>query len=72
MAIHEINGDTAHVNYDAERAFWGCMPWVATWDSYDPTPIDYDTPAYNPVGEGMTEKEALYDLLEQTDGDYHD
>jgi hypothetical protein len=72
MGMHKINGDIAHIKYDSERAFWGCMPWVATWDGYDPTPIDYDTPAYNPVGEGTTEQEALDDLLAQTEENYHD
>lgn len=68
MAYHKINGELAKVCYDQERAFWGCSPWVAIWpDSYDPTPIDYDTPARNPVGEGNTELEALEDLLEQTE-----
>ncbi len=67
MINHIINGDIAHVYYDHDRAFWGCLPWVAIWDSYDPTPIDYDTPATNPMGEGLTEQEALNNLLEQSE-----
>jgi hypothetical protein len=64
MNIHKINGETIHVQYDTERAFWGCCPWIATLEDYDPTPIDYETPSYNPTGEGCTEKEAINDLLE--------
>jgi hypothetical protein len=39
--------------------------FYATFDDYDPTPIDNDTPAFAPVGWGDTENEAMYVLLEQ-------
>jgi len=67
MQTHIINGNKAHVYYDQDRAFWGCQPWVATWDGYDGAPIDYGTPSRDPIGSGCTEQEALDDLLEQSD-----
>jgi hypothetical protein len=67
MNTHVINGDKAHVYYDHDRAFWGCEPWVATWDGYDGSPIDYDTPSRDPIGQGRTEQEALDDLMEQSE-----
>jgi hypothetical protein len=66
MAEHIINGDKANVYYDYDRAFWGCMPWVATWDGYDGAPIDHDTPSRDPIGEGRTEQEALDDLIDMS------
>lgn len=41
--------------------------WQAVHEGYDPTPIDYDTPARNPMGYGKTEYEAIIDLLEQSE-----
>lgn len=67
MATHIINGDKAHVVYDCDREFWGCQPWVATWDGYDGAPIDYETPSRDPIGSGFTEQEAIDDLLEQSE-----
>lgn len=67
MGTHIINGDKAHSHYDHDRAFLGCEPWVAVWDGYDGAPIDYDTPGRCPVGFGNTEKEAIDDLLENSE-----
>jgi len=67
MNTHVINGDKAHVYYDQDRAFWGCQPWVATWDGYDGAPIDHETPSRDPIGEGCSEQEALDDLVEKSD-----
>lgn len=67
MQTHIINGDKAHVYYDQDRAFWGCEPWVATWDGYDGAPIDHETPSADPIGEGSSAQEALDDLLEKSD-----
>ncbi len=39
--------------------------FYATFDDYDPTPIDHDTPAFAPFGRGDTKYEAMFDLLEQ-------
>jgi hypothetical protein len=66
MQTHIINGDKAYVYYDQDREFWGCQPWVATWDGYDGAPIDYETPSGDPIGEGSTEHEALEDLVEKS------
>ena len=65
MAVHMVNGDKVNVFIDHERASWGNYAWVAISEDYDPTPIDYDTPAHNVVGEGNTEQEALNDYMEQ-------
>jgi hypothetical protein len=67
MKTHIINGIKAHVYYDQDRAFWGCQPWVATWDGYDGSPIDHDTPSSDPIGLGDIEQEAIDDLLEQSE-----
>lgn len=63
MNTHIINGNKVHVYYDQERAFWGAPPWVCVWDGYDPSPIDFDTPSRDPIGEGCTEQEAIDDLM---------
>jgi len=65
MNIHIINNETIHTYYCHDRAFWGCCPWVATYDDYDPTPIDYETSHGCPSGEGSTEQEAIDDLLDR-------
>ncbi len=67
MNTHFINGEKLHVYFDEDRAFWGIDPWVATWDGYDGTPIDYETPSSDPIGVGSTEQEAMEDLLERTE-----
>ena len=67
MNIHNINGEKAQAYYDQERAFWGCMPWVAVWEGYDGAPIDYDTSSACPIGEGKTEQDALDNLVENTE-----
>lgn len=67
MNTHIINGDKAFVHYDADRAYWGCEPWVAVWDGYDGAPIDNETPSRDPIGFGSTEQESLDDLLEKSE-----
>lgn len=39
--------------------------FYATFDDYDPTPIDIDVPAFAPIGCGDCEYSAMYDLLEK-------
>lgn len=65
MHTHIINGDKAFVQYDHDRAFWGCEPWIAVWDGYDGAPIDNETSSGCPIGLGATEQEALEDLIDQ-------
>ena len=38
----------------------------AVFDAYDGAPIDDETPSRDKVGNGETEIEAMYDLLEQS------
>jgi hypothetical protein len=54
------------INYDKDRAFWGCEPYIAVYEGYDGAPIDYDTPSQCPIGLGFSEEEAIDDLLENT------
>jgi|WetSurMetagenome_2_1015567.scaffolds.fasta_scaffold264270_3 hypothetical protein len=54
---HTIFNETIYTDYDY------LCGWRAYTDNYDPTPIDYETPTYNEVGEGVTEIEAIVDLF---------
>jgi hypothetical protein len=63
---HIINGRKAFTEFDHQRSYYNCQPWVATWDGYDGAPIDNETPSDDPIGYGFTEQEALDDLLEST------
>ena len=50
--------------YDSDRAFWNCDPWIAHFESYDGAPIDYGVPSDDPIAFGCTEQEAIENLLE--------
>lgn len=50
---------TIHVHKRSNKDYY------AVFDSYDGAPIDYETPSQDKIGEGKTEIEAMYNLLEQ-------
>lgn len=52
------------INVYANDNIYLPLKFYATFDDYDPTPIDHETPAFAPIGWGDTEYEAMHDLLE--------
>lgn len=65
MARHQINGVIIHTNFDYPPIPVRNMDWSAVTDNYD---CDCDQDGFfstHPVGHGVTEQEAIADLMEQ-------
>ena len=59
-----MNKYTIHVELTEYPKIQG--KYMATFDGYDGSPIDHETPSQDKIGYGDTEYEAMYDLLEQS------
>jgi hypothetical protein len=59
MTQFKINTNKTDSIYDEFR-------YCATFDDYDGTPIDHETPSPDKIGYGETEHEAMFDLLEKS------
>ena len=66
MAQHQINGVIIHTNFDYPPIPVRDFDWSAVTDNYDGA-----EDSHCPIGHGLTEQDAINDLLEQlTDEDF--
>jgi len=56
---------TYKINVYQKDSIYDEYNYCATFDDYDPTPIDNETPAFAPIGYGDCKYDAMHNLIEQ-------